>query len=131
MTIPLARVQAFTLQLGCACFEALLSPPPPSFSTPCSLLLDFHFCIRSRLSSLSALNFLKWLQEPELLGGNHDKASGLGGAHHEHMCTEAFCATGTAANRQLGLSPNPGNLLHPGDMRRRHRASLHFFPPRL
>lgn len=69
MTIPLARAQAFTLQLGCACFEGLLSPLPLPSPPGCSLLLGFHFCIRSCLSSLPALNFLKWLQEPELLGG--------------------------------------------------------------
>lgn len=41
------------------CFPSLPFP----FSTTCSLLLRFHFCICSPLSSLPALNFLKWLQE--------------------------------------------------------------------
>lgn len=42
--------------------DCFLSLPFP-FSTTCSLLLCFHFCICSPFSSLPALNFLKWLQE--------------------------------------------------------------------
>lgn len=45
------------------------------------------------------------------------------------MSTDAFCATGSAASQELGLSPHSGNLLDPGDPRGRHRASLHLFSP--
>lgn len=46
------------------------------------------------------------------------------------MSTEAACATGSAANQELGWSPK-SEILHPGDLRCRHCASLHVFPPRL
>lgn len=53
----------------------------------------------------------------------------MGRAHQEHVRSEALCATGRDAKQESGLSAaNPGNLPRPGDLRRRHRANLHFLP---